>query len=100
MNRQYKIFMERIAPGRWDEVRPPSEIELKATKMLAIKLDQASVKVRSGGPNEDKEDLDIPAWTGEMVIKHPLTAMVADQHSTDGIKVPDYSEAWEDRWRV
>ncbi len=51
-----EAFTERLIPGRWDEVRPPTAKELKAIRVLALPLSEASAKVRSGGPMDDEED--------------------------------------------
>src|SRR5580693_6491027 len=44
-----------LVPGRWDHSRPPTRKELAATAVIALPLDEASVKVRSGGPKDDPE---------------------------------------------
>src|SRR5262250_337487 len=45
-----RAVVEHVVPGRWGEVRPPNERELKATSVLSLSLDEASAKIRSGGP--------------------------------------------------
>ncbi|MET0793239.1 MAG: pyridoxamine 5'-phosphate oxidase family protein [Polyangiaceae bacterium] len=62
-------LVNRFAPGRAERVRPPSELELKATAVLAIPIAEASAKVRAGGPNEDAGDLGIPVWTGVVPLR-------------------------------
>lgn len=57
-------FTERLVPGRWDEARPPSQQELRATNVLAISLDEASAKVRTGPPGDDPDDLARGGWAG------------------------------------
>lgn len=59
-----RALVERIATGRWERVRQPSERELRATKILAVPLDEASAKVRTGPPLDDQEDLTLPVWAG------------------------------------
>jgi uncharacterized protein len=59
---------ERLAPGRWDEARQPTAKELKATWILSLPLDEASAKVRTGGPEDDEEDLDLPVWAGVVPV--------------------------------
>ncbi|MRI32747.1 pyridoxamine 5'-phosphate oxidase family protein [Endozoicomonas sp. OPT23] len=93
-NDTLKAFLDGIAPGRWEEVRAPTEKELKATSILAIELEEVSVKVRTGPANEDQEDLDLPVWTGEIKLRQSVTEMVADSNNQPEVKVPDYSEAW------
>jgi nitroimidazol reductase NimA-like FMN-containing flavoprotein (pyridoxamine 5'-phosphate oxidase superfamily) len=70
-----KALVDRFAPGRSERVRAPSELELKATLVLALPIAEASAKVRSGGPNEDEADLTIPVWSGVVPLK--LTASTA-----------------------
>lgn len=76
--RALEAFMERLVPGRWDEVRPPAPKELKGTRLLAMALDEASAKVRTGPPEDDRDDLELPVWAGVI----PL-------HTTAGTPVPD-----------
>src|SRR3546814_13442136 len=66
--------MERIAPGRWREVREPSAQELKATTVLAISLAEVSAKLRAGPPKDDEPDYDLPCWAGLVPSR-----LVADQ---------------------
>jgi hypothetical protein len=62
--RALEAFMERITPGRWSEVRPPSDRELAATAVLRMDLAEASAKLRTGGPADDGADLASGAWAG------------------------------------
>ncbi|MEJ7807517.1 MAG: pyridoxamine 5'-phosphate oxidase family protein, partial [Telluria sp.] len=57
-------FMEKIAPGRQAEVRAGNDKEFDATTILRIALDEAACKVRSGGPNDEPDDLALTAWAG------------------------------------
>ncbi|MEO8367901.1 MAG: pyridoxamine 5'-phosphate oxidase family protein [Candidatus Solibacter sp.] len=59
-----RCFTNHILPGRWEEVRPPSDQELKGTMVLALGLEEVSAKVRKGGPVEDEGDLERPTWAG------------------------------------
>jgi uncharacterized protein len=64
-----RAFTEKLLPGRWDEVRPPSGQELKATMTLAMTIDEASAKVRSGPPDDDEtRDAERDTWAGEIPI--------------------------------
>ncbi len=67
--RALEAFMERLTPGRWAEVRPPDELELKATAVLRLDLGEASVKLRAGGPGDDEADLGLPAWAGVVPLQ-------------------------------
>ncbi|HEX3432517.1 MAG TPA: pyridoxamine 5'-phosphate oxidase family protein [Solirubrobacteraceae bacterium] len=59
-----EAIVEHIVPGRWAETRPPSENELKATSVLALAIDEASAKTRTGPPVDDEEDYELPVWAG------------------------------------
>lgn len=67
--RALEAFTEQLLPGRWDEVRQPSPKELKATEILAMKIDEASVKTRSGPPDDDDSpDAELDTWAGVVPI--------------------------------
>jgi nitroimidazol reductase NimA-like FMN-containing flavoprotein (pyridoxamine 5'-phosphate oxidase superfamily) len=63
-----RAFTEHVAPGRWDEARQPTEQELKATWILSVPLDEASAKIRTGPPQDEPEDMDLPVWAGVVPI--------------------------------
>ena len=59
-----RAIVEHVLPGRWDEVRPPSRSELKATEVVALSLDQATAKIRRGGPVDTPADRGRAVWSG------------------------------------
>jgi nitroimidazol reductase NimA-like FMN-containing flavoprotein (pyridoxamine 5'-phosphate oxidase superfamily) len=59
-----RTISEHIVPGRWAAVRPPSRKELAATLVLALALDEVSVKVSDGPPSTSPEDAGFDVWTG------------------------------------
>jgi len=63
-----RALTQQLAPGRWDEARQPTELELKATWILALPLSEASAKVRTGGPEDEPEDVDLPVWAGVVPV--------------------------------
>lgn len=67
-----EAVVEHIHTGRWREVRPPSERELRATSVLRVSIDEVSAKMRSGPPIDDAADMEQPCWAG--VIPLRLTA--------------------------
>jgi uncharacterized protein len=65
----FEAFTERLLPGRWDEVRQPNAQELKATAILAMEIDEASAKVRTGPPDDDDSpDAERDTWAGIVPI--------------------------------
>ena len=85
-----RAFMERIAPGRWDELRPPTDKELDATLVLALALEEASAKVRTGPPSDDAADYALPVWAGVLPVMQTLGTPVPDPRLAPGIKEPAY----------
>ncbi len=67
--RVLKGFVDRLFPGRWDTLRPATALELKATSVLAMPLHEASVKIRTGPPVDDEEDLAWPVWAGVLPLR-------------------------------
>ena len=59
---------EHLLPGRWAVIRPPSAKELAATLVLALPLDECSVKISAGPPDDPEDDLDRPVWAGVVPI--------------------------------
>lgn len=60
----YKAFMEKLMPGRWEEVRRPTERELRVTSILKMPLGEASAKQRTGPPSDEEDDYALDAWAG------------------------------------
>lgn len=83
-------FSEHIVPGRWNEVREPTESEMNATTVLALPLTEASAKVRTGPPLDDDEDYHLPVWAGVVPLKLRAGEPVPDPRLSEGIDVPDY----------
>jgi len=71
-------FTNHIVPGRWEEVRQPTEQELKATSVLTLQLDEVSAKVRTGPPIDDEDDYALPVWAGVVPIRTQVGEPVAD----------------------
>lgn len=63
-----RAIVEHVCPGRWEAVRRPSAEELKAALVLAIDLNEASAKIRSGPPIDFERDLTHPAWAGVIPV--------------------------------
>ncbi|HEY8058920.1 MAG TPA: pyridoxamine 5'-phosphate oxidase family protein [Acidimicrobiales bacterium] len=59
-----KAISEHLRPGRWDDVRPPSEVELRQTAVLRLEVEDMSAKARTGGPIDEPEDMELPVWAG------------------------------------
>ena len=78
-------FTDHVVPGRWAEVREPTEQELKATSVLALPLDEVSAKVRSGDPVDDDEDYALPIWAGVVPLSTTAGVPIPDGRVLDGV---------------
>ncbi|HEY8527884.1 MAG TPA: pyridoxamine 5'-phosphate oxidase family protein [Acidimicrobiales bacterium] len=87
-------LVEAIVPGRTADARPPTERELRATTVLALPLDEASVKVRRGGPREEDEDLALPVWAGVVPLALTAGPPVPDDLHDPGVPPPGYVTAY------
>jgi len=88
--RVLEVFTDKMQAGRWAEVRKPTEQEWKATMVLAFEIEEASAKVRVGGPNDDQEDYDLNVWAGVVPLKLQREAPVRDRRLREDIPLPDY----------
>jgi uncharacterized protein len=84
-----RCFTNHIAPGRWEEVREPTEKELKATSVLALPLEEVSAKVRTGPPIDDEEDYALPIWAGVIPVQTSIGEPQADTRLLPGIPAFD-----------
>lgn len=62
----FKSIINDLEAERWDKVRPPSPQERKGTALMKLTINEGAFKQRTGGPNEDPGDLDLPVWNGVM----------------------------------
>ena len=85
-----EAFTEHIVPGRWADVRWPTELELKATSVLKLPIDEASAKIRTGGPIDDEEDYTMEVWAGLLPISLATAEPIDDERLTGNTPVPDY----------
>jgi nitroimidazol reductase NimA-like FMN-containing flavoprotein (pyridoxamine 5'-phosphate oxidase superfamily) len=84
------LFSDHLLPGRWAEIREPSESELRQTSVLAIDLNEVSAKVRIGPPKDDEEDYALPVWAGVLPMEVKFGEPIADPKLTSGAGVPAY----------
>ncbi len=64
---QMKRFFDMLAPGRWEQLRPMTDQEFKATGLLEMEIEDAAAKVRADPPG-DSDEADFPVWAGVVPI--------------------------------
>jgi hypothetical protein len=84
-----EYFTNHVVPGRWDEVRQPTEQELKSTTVLALALDEVSAKVRTGPPIDDEEDYALPVWAGVVPLRIEAGDPAPDARLPEGVPAID-----------
>ena len=89
-NRALEAFTEHIVPGRWADVRWPTELELKATSVLKLSIEEASAKIRTGDPKDDEEDYAMHVWAGVLPLTISPATPIRDSRLAEGIDVPHY----------
>lgn len=83
------LITDHLIPGRWNDLRPTTDSEMRKTTVLAFSLAEASAKVRTGGPGDDPEDEHLPTWAGVIPMKTVrLTPIPKD--GDEPIPLPDY----------
>lgn len=84
-----RLVSEHLAPGQWDYARRPSRKELAATRLLALSLAEASVKIRTGPPDDaDSPDVQLGLWAGELPLDTRWGSPIRDAAVPDGILPP------------
>jgi nitroimidazol reductase NimA-like FMN-containing flavoprotein (pyridoxamine 5'-phosphate oxidase superfamily) len=78
-----EAFTDRLLPGRWSEVRPPTGKEQAGTAVVALDIAEASVKVRTGPPSDDgSDDAALDVWAGLL----PLAAHLGPPQPSPGLR--------------
>ncbi len=84
-----KAVSDHILQGRWEEVRPTKDNELKATHVFKIPIEEASAKIRTGDPVDDKADYELDVWAGVLPIKKVYGTPIPDPLNKEGIEVSE-----------
>ena len=85
--RAMEMITEHVLPGRWSEARHPSDAESKGTLILALAIEEFSVKTRSGPPADDEADYELPIWAGVIPLTTTSGEPKPDPQLGDGVEV-------------
>jgi nitroimidazol reductase NimA-like FMN-containing flavoprotein (pyridoxamine 5'-phosphate oxidase superfamily) len=83
-----RVVVEKVMPGRSKDARGPSDDELDATEIVALRIEEASAKIRTGPPLDAAADYELPIWAGEVPLRVLPRPPVADTRCL--VPVPDY----------
>lgn len=92
-----EAFTEHIIPGRWPEIRWPNELEMKATSVLRLPIEEASAKIRTGDPKDDEEDYEMNIWAGVVPLETFAGEPIADAKLSNVIEVPEHVRQYKKR---
>ena len=90
-------FSEQVVPGRWADVREPTEEELKQTTVLSLPLGEVSAKIRTGPPIDDEEDYAMNVWAGVVPLKLVAEEPIPDPRLPAEIEAPAYAQRYTRR---
>ncbi len=85
---------DALIPGRVAEVRPATKKELAATTILALPLDEASVKVRDGGVEDNPSDIGTGVWAGVVPPRVVADEPIAADDDAAGLPIPQSVKDW------
>ncbi|MFG2515169.1 pyridoxamine 5'-phosphate oxidase family protein [Streptomyces sp. NPDC048584] len=86
-------LVDHVVPGRAADSRPANRKELAATAVIRLDLNEVSAKLRTGGANDEPEDLDLPHWAGVVPLRKGYDAPLADPGLAPGTALPGYLAA-------
>jgi nitroimidazol reductase NimA-like FMN-containing flavoprotein (pyridoxamine 5'-phosphate oxidase superfamily) len=82
---------EHLIPGRWADVRGPTDRELRQTMVVSVPIHEASAKVRTGPPLDDEADHALPVWAGVVPLWLAAGSPVSDPRLKPGVQLPEYA---------
>ena len=88
--KELDAFMNRLWPGRAEALRPTTSQELKATTLLAMEIDEGSMKIRADPPDDEPADYDLPIWAGVIPVRTVVGEPESDPENVPGVAMPDH----------
>ncbi|MER6405554.1 pyridoxamine 5'-phosphate oxidase family protein [Streptomyces viridosporus] len=91
--RALDALVDHVVPGRAADSRPADRKELAATAVIRLDLEEVSAKLRTGGVNDEPEDLALPHWAGVLPLRKGYDAPLPDPGLAPGTALPAYLAA-------
>ncbi|MES9963186.1 MAG: pyridoxamine 5'-phosphate oxidase family protein [Candidatus Sedimenticola sp. 20ELBAFRAG] len=92
-----KSIINHFVPGRWEHCRRPNSKELKATKVLQIKITSASAKIADTPPLDDPEDYALDFWAGTIPVRTVYEYPIPDEKMKKGVEIPEHVMAFYEK---
>ncbi len=90
MYKSLEVLTNKMQPGRWNDIRKPSQKEWNATMVLAFSIEEASAKIRTGPPKDDVEDYALNIWAGVVPLQLQKLSPISDEKLKEGVELPKY----------
>lgn len=88
------VVLDKVLPGRRADLRPSTDAELAQTSVIELGLDEVSAKVRSGGPGDDDEDMELEVWAGVVPFHLEPGEPIPAEDLRPGLEIPDYLRSY------
>lgn len=86
----FRLTVEKLLPGRWNECRQPNDAEEKATAIVALTIEEASLKERSGPPSDVESDYALPYWAGVIPMRQTADEAIPDPRLPQTVPIPEH----------
>ncbi len=83
-----EIVTDHVLAGRWSQSRPVVDKEVKGTLVVALPIDEASAKIRTGPPVDDEPDYELPIWAGVVPLAMVAGTPIPDDRNLEGVEAP------------
>ncbi|HUO49300.1 MAG TPA: pyridoxamine 5'-phosphate oxidase family protein [Acidimicrobiales bacterium] len=93
-DRASAALLDHMAPGRAADARPPNGADRRRTLFLRVPIAEGSLKVRTGGPVDEEEDLGLDVWAGVVPLSLGAGAPLPDAGLASGLPLPRYAAAY------
>ncbi len=92
----FRLTVEKLIPGRWENCRQPNDAESKATAIAALQIEEATLKVRTGPPSDIQSDLSGPHWAGVIPAQTGFATPIPDPLMPPQTPIPAHIQALSD----
>lgn len=94
-----RAISESVLPGRWNDVRQPTDVELRQTSLVAVGIDECSAKVSAGHPEDPEVEWELPIWAGRVPLRRAAGEPERSPDLRADVELPGYLRDWVDRNR-
>ncbi len=90
-----QALVEHVIPGRSEDIRETTDAEIAATFVASLTIEEASAKVRAGGPKDAPSDRELKSWAGVVPLQLQAGCPIQDNPGKHGTPLPSYIEKYK-----